>query len=68
MTSNLANLLSYVHDAERRLLATTPRTAAWLDVQRATVHARADYWNAMCQKWDLDHPRLTDSRRPLRVI
>jgi hypothetical protein len=68
ITSNVADRLNYVSEAERRLLATVPRTTAWFDAQRDAVHARADYWDAMCEKWDFSHPELASSRRPLQVI
>lgn len=59
MTQNLANLISSVNQAQSRLRDTTPKTAAWLDAQRAAVYARADYWQAMGLEWDLNHPTAT---------
>ena len=67
MTSNVADRLTCVDNAERRLLASVPRTTAWLDAQRDAVHARADYWDAMCELWDFNHPELAISRRPILV-
>ena len=63
MTSNLADLLSSVNEAERRLRATVPRTPAWLDAQRLTVNARADFWDKMGEEWDRNHTMLTDFPR-----
>lgn len=67
MTSNLADRRSYVNKAQRRLIAMTPQTPEWHDAQRDAVHARADYWGAMCEEWDFRHPKLTSSRRPFDV-
>jgi hypothetical protein len=58
MAQNLTYLFSPVSEAQRRLRDTTPRTTAWLDAQREAVHARVDYWTAMCLEWDLDHPTV----------
>jgi hypothetical protein len=65
--NNLADLASAVQHAESRLRAMTPRTTAWLDAQRHAVQARADYWDARCQEWDLDHPKPKPSSRPLGI-
>lgn len=67
MTPNVADRLTSVTEAERRFLATVPRTTEWRDAQSDAVHARADYWDAMREQWDSNHPRLASSRRPLRV-
>lgn len=65
MTKNLVNLVSSVNQAECRLRDTTPKTAEWRDAQREAVHARADYWAAMCLEWDLSHPKATTVTRAL---
>ena len=62
MTKNLADLIDLVNQAQHRLGATTPKTAAWLDAQRAAVYARADYWQSMGVEWDLDHAKSNDRR------
>ena len=67
MTSNIADRLDCVNEAERRLLATVPRTTLWHDAQRDAIRARADYWDAMCEQWDFNHRELASSRRPLQV-
>ena len=56
MTSVMADRRKDVNEAERRLLATVPRTTAWLDAQRDAVRARADYWDALRDQWNLNHP------------
>ena len=67
MTQNLADLVSSVGKAERRLHEMTPRTTAWLEAQRDAVRARAKYWDARCEEWDRNHPKAADPGRPLRV-
>ena len=67
MTSEVADRLTNVAEAERRFLATEPRTTEWLDAQSDAVHARADYWDAMREQWDTNHPTLASSRRPLQI-
>jgi hypothetical protein len=57
MKQNLATLVSFVSDAQRRVRESTRQTPEWRDAQRAAVRARLDYWNAMCLSWDVRHPR-----------
>jgi hypothetical protein len=44
-----------VKQAQRRVLDSIPRTTEWLDAERRAIDARADYWNAMRQAWDVEH-------------
>jgi hypothetical protein len=60
MTQTLADRVSFIEQAERRLSELDPGTEAWRNAQRVVVHARADYWNAMRRDWDLNHPRRGD--------
>ena len=64
MTRTIADLVSFIHDAERRLADHEPDTEAWLAAQRVVIHARAAYWNAMGEDWDARHPRRTHADRP----
>jgi hypothetical protein len=57
MTSEMADHRKHVDEAERRLLATVPRTTAWLDAQRDAIRARADYWDALRDQWNLNNPK-----------
>ena len=57
MTSQMGDRRKQVDDAERRLLATVPRTTAWVDAQRDAIRARADYWAALREQWNLNHPK-----------
>ena len=64
MTQTIADRLMSIHEAERRVSGLTPYSAAWADAQRVAVRARADYWQAMGQNWDLSHRPRTDLDLP----
>ena len=64
MERNLLQRVNWVHEAEDRLRATTPHTAEWRDAQRETVRARADYWAASSEAWDLSHQQRPEVPRP----
>jgi hypothetical protein len=64
MTRNVTDRLDFVNEAERGLLGTVPRSAAWLDAQREAVRARADYWDAMREQWDFNHSKLEGAAAP----
>ena len=66
MERNLLDRVSWVHEAEDRLLATEPHTAEWRNAQRETVRARADYWMASGDLWDRNHQPQAESPRPRR--
>ena len=66
MERNLLDRVTWVHEAEDRLLATTPHTPEWRTAQRETVRARADYWMASGDLWDRTHPPQAESPRPRR--
>ena len=55
MTRTIAERAGFIDELQRRLSGLDPDTAAWLDAQRILVRARADYWTAMGQEWDLHH-------------
>jgi hypothetical protein len=62
MTQTIADRVTFIDTAERRLSEIEPGTKAWLDAQRNIVHARAEYWHAMREDWDGNHqPRREDS-------
>jgi len=61
MNHNLEHLVNSANDAERRLRDTAPRTTERLDAQRQAVHARVDFWTAMCLEWDYNHPKARAS-------
>jgi hypothetical protein len=66
MERDLLERVSWVHKAEDRLRATTPHTAEWRNAQRDTVRARADYWAASNELWDVNHLHEAELRRPRR--
>jgi hypothetical protein len=59
----MAGRRKHVNEAERRLLATVPRTTAWLDAQRDAIRARADYWDALRDQWNLNHSEPPSPRQ-----
>jgi hypothetical protein len=63
MTHDLANLVSSINRAQRRVQHTTPGTAGRLDAEREAICARANYWDAMRVAWDVEHPTVTDAAR-----
>jgi hypothetical protein len=63
-THTLVIPIDQVSDAERRLRNTTPKTAEWLDAQRAAVYARADFWLKMGLEWDLNHTNTATEAEP----
>jgi hypothetical protein len=66
MERDLFERVNWVHEAEDRLLATTPHTPEWRNAQRDAVRARADYWMAAGDLWDLNHQHETPLPRPRR--
>jgi hypothetical protein len=59
MTYDIADLVSSVNQAQRRLLDAIPRSTEWRYAQQVAVHARADYWQAMQVAWDTEHAIAT---------
>ena len=68
MTQTIADRVTDIETIERRLSEIEPGTESWLDAQRIVVRARAQYWEAMRQDWDLNHPPRGEDSDPLAVV
>lgn len=67
MERDLLDRVNWVRQAEDRLRATTPQTEEWRSARSETVRARADYWAASSQLFDLNHQHQAESPRPRRA-